>query len=70
MEREIAGLRRRLATNTNHHGHAVQVNVGDGVSQPAGSAIWDPASATLNQGKALSTSIGTQVITTSKLCIP
>ncbi|KAE8321339.1 hypothetical protein BDV39DRAFT_212551 [Aspergillus sergii] len=60
MEREIAGLRRRLATNTNHQGHAVQVNVGDEVSQPAGSAIWDPASATLNQAKALSTSIGTQ----------
>ncbi|KAE8167824.1 hypothetical protein BDV40DRAFT_252778 [Aspergillus tamarii] len=60
MEREIAGLRRRLATNTNHNGHAVEVNVSDVVSQPLGSAIWDSSSATLNQGKPLTNSLGPQ----------
>ena len=64
MEREIAGLRRRLATNTNHNGHAVEVNVSDVVSQPLGSAIWDSSSATLNQGKPLTNSLGPQVLST------
>ncbi|KAB8265169.1 hypothetical protein BDV32DRAFT_134995 [Aspergillus pseudonomiae] len=60
MEREIAGLRRRLATNTDHDGHAVKGNVGGDVSQPAGSAIWNPTATTLNQGEIVSTSLKPQ----------
>ncbi|KAE8377185.1 hypothetical protein BDV26DRAFT_264046 [Aspergillus bertholletiae] len=64
MEREIIGLRRQLASNTNQGDHAVQKNIDDEVSQSAGSTIWDPASTTLNQGKTLSTNLEPQTSST------